>query len=45
MQKMLAYNSGSDTLIIDTAGRLQIDDDMLVELKDIKKSINIMKHF
>ena len=39
--KELAYNSGSDTLIIDTAGRLQIDDDMLVELKDIKKSIEV----
>ncbi len=39
--KEFAYNSGSDTLIIDTAGRLQIDDDMLVELKDIKKSIEV----
>lgn len=29
-----------DTLIIDTAGRLQIDDKLMEELKDIKKHIN-----
>ena len=32
-----AYNNGFDTLIIDTAGRLQIDSDMISELKSIKK--------
>ena len=36
-----SYNIGSDTLIIDTAGRLQIDDQMIEELKKIKSSINI----
>ena len=36
-----SYNIGSDTLIIDTAGRLQIDDQMIEELKNIKSSINI----
>lgn len=29
-----------DTLIIDTAGRLQIDEDMMAELVKIKKSVN-----
>ena len=36
-----AYNKGYDTLIIDTAGRLQIDATMIDELKSIKKSIKI----
>ena len=36
-----SYNIGSDTLIIDTAGRLQIDDQMIEELKNIKSSIDI----
>ena len=39
--KEKAYNSGSDTLIIDTAGRTQIDTEMLNELKEIKKEIQI----
>ncbi|MEC9381633.1 MAG: signal recognition particle protein [Thermodesulfobacteriota bacterium] len=36
-----AYNKGYDTLIIDTAGRLQIDESMINELKSIKSSIQI----
>ncbi len=31
-----AQNSGFDTLLIDTAGRLHIDDDLMVELEQIK---------
>jgi signal recognition particle subunit SRP54 len=36
-----AYNQGYDTLIIDTAGRLQIDDSMIQELKSIKSEVTI----
>ena len=36
-----AYNNGFDTLIIDTAGRLQIDSDMVDELKSIKTKITV----
>ncbi|MFL2640838.1 MAG: signal recognition particle protein [Thermodesulfobacteriota bacterium] len=36
-----AYNNGFDTLIIDTAGRLQIDSDMISELKSIKEKIKV----
>lgn len=36
-----AYNNGFDTLIIDTAGRLQIDSDMIDELKSIKTKITV----
>ncbi len=32
--------SSSDVIIIDTAGRLHIDNDMMKELKDIKKKVN-----
>lgn len=35
-----AKKNGYDTIIIDTAGRLQIDDAMMAELADIKKSVN-----
>ena len=30
---------GIDTVIIDTAGRLQIDQDMMAELADVKKMV------
>ena len=36
-----AYNNGFDTLIIDTAGRLQIDSDMISELKSIKEKVKV----
>tara|TARA_Y100001936_G_scaffold248556_1_gene296722 strand:- start:3511 stop:4842 length:1332 start_codon:yes stop_codon:yes gene_type:complete len=36
-----SYNNGFDTLIIDTAGRLQIDSDMINELKSIKKEVKV----
>ena len=36
-----AYNNGFDTLIIDTAGRLQIDSEMVDELKSIKTKITV----
>lgn len=36
-----AYNNGFDTLIIDTAGRLQIDSDMIGELKSIKEKVKV----
>ncbi len=32
--------SSSDVIIIDTAGRLHIDNEMMQELKDIKKNVN-----
>ena len=36
-----AYNNGFDTLIIDTAGRLQIDSSMIDELKSIKNKVKV----
>ena len=36
-----AEANGHQIVIIDTAGRLQIDDDMMKELKNIKKEINV----
>ena len=36
-----AYNKGYDVLIIDTAGRLQIDDEMIQELKSIKSKVSV----
>lgn len=36
-----AKNNKFDTVIIDTAGRLHIDENMMEELKEIKNSINI----
>ncbi len=35
-----AKEDGIDTVIVDTAGRLQIDQDMMSELADIKRSIS-----
>ncbi|MCQ2387345.1 MAG: signal recognition particle protein [Clostridia bacterium] len=35
-----AKSYGYDTVIIDTAGRLQIDEDLMQELEDIKKAVN-----
>jgi signal recognition particle subunit SRP54 len=35
-----AHNSGYDVVLIDTAGRLHIDDEMMVELDRIKKVIS-----
>ena len=35
-----ARKGGFDTIIIDTAGRLQIDEEMMAELVDIKKSVS-----
>jgi signal recognition particle subunit SRP54 len=35
-----ADGEGGDTLIIDTAGRLHIDEDLMKELEDIKREIN-----
>lgn len=35
-----AKEHGNDTVIIDTAGRLQIDEKLMQELKDIKTSVN-----
>ena len=37
--EQLAKNSGYDTLILDTAGRLQIDDELMNELIDIVEEI------
>jgi signal recognition particle subunit SRP54 len=34
-----AKNSGFDTVIVDTAGRLHIDDDLMVELQAIKEAV------
>ncbi len=35
-----AKKNGLDTIIVDTAGRLQIDEDMMKELVDVKKKVN-----
>jgi signal recognition particle subunit SRP54 len=35
-----ATNSGRDVLIVDTAGRLHIDEDLMVELKQLKENLN-----
>jgi len=35
-----AANSGRDVLIVDTAGRLHIDEDLMTELKQLKESLN-----
>ncbi len=35
-----ALKKGYDTVIIDTAGRLHINDELMDELKDIKKAVN-----
>jgi signal recognition particle subunit SRP54 len=35
-----ATNNGRDVLIVDTAGRLHIDEDLMVELKQLKEQLN-----
>lgn len=35
-----AKKNGCDTVIVDTAGRLQIDESMMAELVDVKKAVN-----
>ena len=35
-----AKKNGLDTVIVDTAGRLQIDEDMMKELVNVKKAVN-----
>ncbi len=35
-----AKKNGYDTIIIDTAGRLQIDEEMMAELVNVKKAVN-----
>ncbi len=35
-----AKKGGYDTLIVDTAGRLQIDQDMMAEIAEVKKAVN-----
>ncbi len=35
-----AKNHGNDFVIIDTAGRLHIDDDLMQELEDVKSAVN-----
>jgi signal recognition particle subunit SRP54 len=35
-----ATNTGRDVLIVDTAGRLHIDDQLMVELKQLKEQLN-----
>ncbi|MBQ0051405.1 MAG: signal recognition particle protein [Treponema sp.] len=35
-----AKKNGIDTVIVDTAGRLQIDEDMMAELVDVKKAVD-----
>lgn len=37
----LANQNGQDTLIIDTAGRLHIDENLMEELKQIRETVNI----
>jgi len=38
--KLAARDLGCDTLLIDTAGRLHLDDALMAELEEIKKGIN-----
>jgi len=35
----LAHRNGNDMLIVDTAGRLQIDEDLMDELRELKRAI------
>src|SRR5579864_2021243 len=35
-----ATNNGRDVLLVDTAGRLHIDDDLMVELQQLKEQLN-----
>ncbi|AMP20578.1 signal recognition particle protein [endosymbiont 'TC1' of Trimyema compressum] len=36
----VATKAGSDVIIIDTAGRLHLDEAMMIEVEDIKKTVN-----
>ena len=36
---------GYDVLIVDTAGRLQIDEELMEELVRIKKRLNLTRYF
>ena len=36
-----AEKNGNDVLFLDTAGRLQIDDDMMAELQQIKEAVTV----
>lgn len=38
--KEYARKNGFDTLIVDTAGRLQVDEDMMAEIEKIKKTVS-----
>ena len=38
-----ATDNNKNVIIIDTAGRLQIDEDMMQELEDIKKTVDVTK--
>ena len=38
-----ARSKGYDTVILDTAGRLQIDDTLMQELENIKKEVDVME--
>ena len=38
-----AKKNGMDTIIVDTAGRLQIDEDMMRELVDVKKAVDLVE--
>ncbi|NOX35222.1 MAG: signal recognition particle protein [Deltaproteobacteria bacterium] len=38
--QLAARESGCDTLLLDTAGRLHLDEELMAELKSIKKGIN-----
>jgi signal recognition particle subunit SRP54 len=40
-----AQDSGFDTLMIDTAGRLHIDDELMVELEQIKRKLVLSKFY
>ena len=40
--KLAARELGCDTLLIDTAGRLHLDDVLMAELEEIKKGINLV---
>ena len=38
-----AQKNGNNVVLLDTAGRLQIDEDMMQELEDVKKAIEVHK--
>ena len=45
MQLALQRKNGLNTIIVDTAGRMQVDEDMMAEIKSIKKHSSQMKPF